>query len=302
MNARPDPIPEGDGESSLEAIPSPGRILARCRFAVDPVRLIIREAAYADDRPWVSPDWRLWYIQSGRGEIRQGAKTTQIHKRDLLCFRPGDRVRGKLGPSAGGRFFVVNWSPLDTHLSQALEFPERARMGDDWAETLFSAAHADECGRRDGGHGDSALHRLVFLLTLFQGMERRGLIKIKADYGKSDAYRRLLRVLDHLDGNLSRKFSLSELGEVAGLDRTTVIRLFKKYMRTTPADWYRRRRLEGSRHLLIQGIAVKEVARHCGFPDPFTYSKAFKTSYGVSPTEYLRAKARDRELLTWGEG
>ncbi|MBN8216594.1 MAG: helix-turn-helix transcriptional regulator [Spirochaetes bacterium] len=301
MEELPDREPRPDGGPFPES-PSAGAILARCRFTVDPVRFLVRRANYADARPLTSPDWRCWYVEAGRGEVRVGTKRLVVRPRDLLIIRPGDRVQGRTGTSAPSRHYVANWSPLDAHFFQALDFPPLCRMEDDWSGELFSRAHAAEVARARGAAGDRTLGRLVFLLGLFQGLEARHLIRVRRDYGKAEGYRRLLGLLEHLQGNLNRKFSLAELGEFAGSDRTTVIRWFRKYLKTTPADWFRRERLERSRHLLHQGLTIHEVSRRCGFPDPFTFSKAFKACFLRSPTEFLKESARDLHALTFIDG
>jgi AraC-like DNA-binding protein len=39
--------------------------------------------------------------------------------------------------------------------------------------------------------------------------------------------------------------------------------------------------------LLVSGAAsVKEVSRACGFDDPNYFAKAFRRSFGASPTEF----------------
>ena len=44
--------------------------------------------------------------------------------------------------------------------------------------------------------------------------------------------------------------------------------------------------------LLLEGtLSVGEVARSCGYPDPLTFSKAFKRTLGVTPSQYQRGQA-----------
>jgi AraC-like DNA-binding protein len=38
--------------------------------------------------------------------------------------------------------------------------------------------------------------------------------------------------------------------------------------------------------LVNSGANVKQVSRDCGFDDPNYFAKAFRKSYGASPTEY----------------
>jgi AraC-like DNA-binding protein len=40
-------------------------------------------------------------------------------------------------------------------------------------------------------------------------------------------------------------------------------------------------------HLVEKGGLVKEVGQRLGFPDPFHFSRAFKSVHGVSPSALL---------------
>jgi AraC family transcriptional regulator len=66
-------------------------------------------------------------------------------------------------------------------------------------------------------------------------------------------------------------------------------RSFKQAFGITPYRYMLNLRLEHSKQLLEKHLSVKEIARHCGFADIFTYSKAFKRAYKLSPTAFLRA-------------
>ena len=43
-----------------------------------------------------------------------------------------------------------------------------------------------------------------------------------------------------------------------------------------------------------KNLSVAEIARSCGYPDPLTFSKAFKRTMGVTPSQY-RCGSRDGE-------
>ena len=54
-------------------------------------------------------------------------------------------------------------------------------------------------------------------------------------------------------------------------------------------------RMERAAQLLEEkNLSVAEIARSCGYPDPLTFSKAFKRTMGVTPSQYRRG-SRDEE-------
>ena len=63
-------------------------------------------------------------------------------------------------------------------------------------------------------------------------------------------------------------------------------RCFKQVTGFTPYQYMLEKRLAHARELLSEKtLLVSEIATQCGFPDVFTFSKAFKRKYGVSPTK-----------------
>jgi AraC-like DNA-binding protein len=65
---------------------------------------------------------------------------------------------------------------------------------------------------------------------------------------------------------------------------------------TTVADWIRRRRLERSRHDLLDPALrdepVSGIAARWGLMNAAHFSRSFRAAYGVSPLEYRRSAAR----------
>jgi AraC-like DNA-binding protein len=63
-------------------------------------------------------------------------------------------------------------------------------------------------------------------------------------------------------------------------------------MGTSPIDWLRRERInQAKRRLIDTDEPVKEIARQCGYRDPYFFSKDFKKLTNLPPTLY-RAQER----------
>jgi len=64
-------------------------------------------------------------------------------------------------------------------------------------------------------------------------------------------------------------------------------RCFKNVLGITPYQYLLEKRLQHSYSLLKQKeLLISTIAKECGFPDVFTFSKAFKRKYGLSPSKY----------------
>ncbi|MFZ4767326.1 MAG: AraC family transcriptional regulator [Roseimicrobium sp.] len=87
---------------------------------------------------------------------------------------------------------------------------------------------------------------------------------------------------------------LAELAALAGMSMSHFIRTFKRSMGTSPIDWLRHERInQAKRRLLDTEEPVKEIARQCGYRDPYFFSKDFKKLTGLPPSHY-RAQERGK--------
>ncbi len=84
--------------------------------------------------------------------------------------------------------------------------------------------------------------------------------------------------------------SIEEVSEVAvycNLSEFHFFRSFRQAFGSTPYQYILNKRLELSRELLQKrNMPVAQVALECNFPDIFTFSKAFKRHYGISPSQF----------------
>lgn len=107
----------------------------------------------------------------------------------------------------------------------------------------------------------------------------------------------LQRPLQRMRMNYAEPLRLNELAKLAGMSVSHFIRLFKHSMGTSPIDWLRRERINQAKHRLIESEEpVKEIARQCGYRDPYFFSKDFSRLVGMPPSHYReqeRGKRRD---------
>ena len=85
---------------------------------------------------------------------------------------------------------------------------------------------------------------------------------------------------------MSRSTSAA-LADLAGLSRAHFSRVFTSCEGVSPASFVLTERMRRAASLLVSGEAsVKQVSLDCGFEDPNYFAKAFRRSFGASPTEF----------------
>jgi len=70
------------------------------------------------------------------------------------------------------------------------------------------------------------------------------------------------------------------------ISQSTLNRLFKKNLNTTPKLYLEMKKLAYSRKLLKEGKSVNEACAESGFADPSNYIRLFKLRFALTPNEY----------------
>lgn len=93
-------------------------------------------------------------------------------------------------------------------------------------------------------------------------------------------------IIEYLDGNL-REASLESAAAQVMLSPSYVSRLFKKTTSYKFSDYLLKLRMEKALEMM-NDVTLKqyEIAYRLGYDNPKTYSRVFKSYYGITPNEY----------------
>lgn len=94
----------------------------------------------------------------------------------------------------------------------------------------------------------------------------------------------MLKVLERMNETIQSPVSMDEIIKNISISKRQLERLFKRYLDTTPACYYRNIRLDRAQ-CLIQGtdLSILEIAIATGFSSPTHFSKLYKKRFGVKP-------------------
>ncbi len=99
---------------------------------------------------------------------------------------------------------------------------------------------------------------------------------------------------DHLRRNLAARTSVPELARTASLSVPHFSALFRAATGGGVVEYTKRLRMARACELLLMtSRGVAEIAESVGYPDPFYFSRQFRTVHGTSPTTYRDQHARD---------
>ncbi len=106
--------------------------------------------------------------------------------------------------------------------------------------------------------------------------------KVVADKGKPS----LMQIMEQ---NFCFNLKLEEFAKLTNRSLSTFKRDFQQYYNTTPGKWLTTKRLECASKLIQNNFSnITQIAYKCGFEDVSHFSKAFKSHFGVAPSEYAR--------------
>ncbi len=101
---------------------------------------------------------------------------------------------------------------------------------------------------------------------------------------------RIMLAIDYIEEHLSEELDNKTLARVAGYSEFHFIREFRKYVRLTPADYIRKRRISEIVRRIGEGKRpLSDIAFEYGFNSKENFTRAFKSEHNILPTEWKTA-------------
>jgi AraC-like DNA-binding protein len=229
----------------------------------------------------------LHIVLEGRGEFRQNNRTYPLRKGDLFCLFPKiateywtDRddvlqlawisFQGKQALSILHRIGLRPYSP---HLSAIANDKTVKRL-----ERLFQFFRQSVNDARD-------LRRQSLFFQFFQTLSTRSPLEKSVDPHFTEAW--LQKGLEFLDMHYAEGITIEETAKYAEVSRTHFSKQFQKTVGISPSE-YLNSLIMKEAGKMVEGTnySFSEIALSVGFPDLYSFSKAFKKFYGMSPTMY----------------
>jgi len=100
---------------------------------------------------------------------------------------------------------------------------------------------------------------------------------------------RLRAVIDQMQSQLHKPFSLGQLARTAEMSEYHFSRLFKQATSLSPSQYFIRLRMTHARQLLVEsGRSVIDIGLEVGYSSPGHFSQIFRREVGVTPSQYRK--------------
>lgn len=119
-----------------------------------------------------------------------------------------------------------------------------------------------------------------------------GVAGISRDLGMPDenhpVYGQVAQIAAHIRERFAEPIHLGRLAQAAGLSLERVERLFQRVFHITPRDMLLQARLDAARALLASepDQSVAAIAMSCGYSDQSAFTRQFKATVSLTPTQY----------------
>lgn len=96
----------------------------------------------------------------------------------------------------------------------------------------------------------------------------------------------IMVIRDYMENNYSETITLSDLSNISGLNKYTLLRNFTMQFGITPYQYLSTIRVNKAKSLLESGMSLVETAMQTGFTDQSHFTKFFKNFIGLTPKLY----------------
>jgi AraC-like DNA-binding protein len=231
------------------------------------------------------PDLQLILIMAGEYEYQEGASLIPVQPGQLLWIEPGVRhtfrhvdakSRGLISSIHLELSATGTWAAGDYRL---LQLPERLTVVNDMAyfqERFWRMAQVFGSYLHQRELLTSAIAREIMILLLGHWQQP----------ASTKLSPRMEAMLAYIRGHLQQPLSRQTLASAFGLSPEHINLLFRRELGMTPSAVINRERVMLAYRLIHeQGKSVKEAAYAVGYQDPFYFSRVFKRTLGIPPSQ-----------------
>ncbi len=249
-------------------------------LAVNCAGLYAGERSFSSENPHGRKDFYLQYVVEGELSCELAGAPTLLRAGDAVIRAPHTRYAYSGTPETVYYWVHFSGSEAFVTLSQcALELGVPLRVG----------LHKRLTGGFERLFEDFLRRDELFDLSLSQTLARLliDLSRLKASSSERRSDDRIDRVIARIHKSYASELSVASLAAEEFLSEGRLRVLFKERCGMSPRRYITALRIDSARELLEQPeLSIAEIAAAVGIPDSLYFSRLFRDSVGVSPSEY----------------
>ena len=230
--------------------------------------------------------WAVEMVSSGRGSLLLNGKEFDLMPGSVYAYGPGieHRIAADMGDPLEKYFVDIIYpaSPPPTFSTLKDQLTANVLYSHAPESLRRTFEELTEYGRIHTTGSDDICSKLfeILLMKVLETSIDRSL----SESTSFAAYRRCREIIENRFPELA---TIRSVADEANVDISYLCRLFKKFDVQSPYKLLTRLRMNHAAGMLVrEGMSVKQVAMELGYEDPFTFSRRFKKTMGLSPRQF----------------
>ena len=237
--------------------------------------------------PEVRPNYIIHCVLGGKGVLRLGEKQYEIHKGQGFLIEPDRLIHYKADLENPWYYVWIGFAG-----ARAGEY--LADIGLNGQNPVFRCERIEELKNVvlqmfqyqrpsvvNQYHLQGLLHEFFALIA--DGF------KEEEEEAPDEDNRYVKEAVYFIRNNYFRGITVADIAEHVSVNRSYLYKLFETTFQMSPKEFLTKFQISRAKELLSwSDISIESVARSCGYKDALAFSKVFKKTIGVSPTEYRK--------------
>ena len=240
--------------------------------------------------------YELTAVTGVEGIVTTNGQDAAVRKGDIYLSFPADFHRIESSAERPLKYDFFAFRTLSPELEGALKritaqrrlSSQRIIRNDKIASDLSSAIA--EFGARNDYREEilSLLFKQITLYVIRSFQAQESPVRHK---NVSSAEELCFQIMDYIDINIYSITGLTVLAQELGYHYSYLSNVFKETTGGTISEYYQTRRLETAKLLLSEGaLKCGQIAEVLNYASLYSFSKAFKQKYGVSPNNFKKQR------------
>jgi len=231
--------------------------------------------------------WELIHVGSGKATVKLGRRTIHLGPDDAVLVPPGQPLACPDfadDAASGSQFDIFGQMEAFRIISK-----KRLSLSRHQGDLLTHLASSFYMGSGTAFR-DPRLN--VTILQLLMDFANIGKTDVGFRISRARMRRKAIvaRAREYLENRIERRVPLTELASACSSRVFSLLHAFRREEGVSPMRWHSRIRMNAARRMLREeGASVSAVAAHLGYSDIPQFSRAFRKSTGIYPSEYVKS-------------
>ncbi|MFL0166904.1 MULTISPECIES: AraC family transcriptional regulator [Clostridium] len=235
--------------------------------------------------PAVRSGYMIHYVLDGKGTYKVNGKTYNLEKNQGFLIEPNVLIYYKADRAFPWKYTWIGFNGIKakdylkrTTLSSdnpIFSFPENSNL-------LNSLSNIVDSSKTTSNRNLIILSKLYeFLYLLCENFPNHEVITTDRPINYIE------EALFFIHQNYADKIAIKDIAAHICIDRSYLHRIFKNFTNKSPQEYLLSLRMEKAASLLQNTeLRISDVSRSVGYSDPLLFSKTFKKSKGLSPSDF----------------